>query len=269
MASPFFTTEISEPSFEFDQLRFITVKSNALRGRADLTVFVPPVESYHTDLPIVILLHGVYGSHWAWAFKGGVHQTALKLIQSHDIAPMVIVMPSDGLWWDGSGYLSHTNGMDYERWIVEEVPAVVREQISSVSNQSKCYIAGLSMGGYGALRLGAKYPHIFSGFSGLSSMTAFEQFGLFHQNGTETIAAAVKMPEDVAEVLLSNRSTLRPFRFDCGRDDLLLDANRKLHHTLTESAIPHTYQEYAGGHEWAYWHDNIEHSLRFFDQIAK
>ena len=87
---------------------------------------------------------------------------------------MVLAMPSDGLWGDGSGYVKHEE-KDFEKWIVEEVPAVVR-QVTSSQADSPIFIAGLSMGGYGAMRLGAKYPTQYKGFSGLSSITNFSDW---------------------------------------------------------------------------------------------
>src|SRR5437588_8164552 len=105
--SLFRTVEISEARFQGEGLRCITAKSRALRQRADLSLFVPREAAAITNIPVVILLHGVYGSHWAWALKGGAHRTAAALIQAREIPPMVLAMPSDGLWGDGSGYLPH------------------------------------------------------------------------------------------------------------------------------------------------------------------
>lgn len=259
----FFTTEVSEPAYEFDGLRFLTVKSSALSCRADVTVFVPAGTESLTDLPVVTLLHGVYGSHWAWALKGGAHRTAAWLIARGEVPPLVLVMPSDGLWGDGSGYLPH-HAADYERWIAEEVPELIRQTIPQVGAASPGYLAGLSMGGYGALRLGAKYPQQFRAFAGLSSMTEFSQFTQFLEGGLEQIQASVPHPENVLEVLLGNRGTLRPFRFDCGTEDSLLEANRTLHQRLAQAGIPHDYHEYPGGHEWAYWQRHLADVLRFF-----
>ncbi|WP_370513170.1 hypothetical protein [Fulvivirga sp. M361] len=114
----FRTTEISDPNFENDNLRFITVKTAHLKGRGDICVFVPDVPDT-TDLPIVILLHGVYGSAWVWSQKGGAHVTAASLIEEKEIKPMILAMPSDGLWGDGSAYLPH-HQYDFEQWIVSE-----------------------------------------------------------------------------------------------------------------------------------------------------
>ena len=74
--------EPSDPDFEFDHLRFLTFKSEAIQGRVDVTLFMPPGQESATNLPLLLLLHGVYGSHWAWALKGGAHKTALDLIES-------------------------------------------------------------------------------------------------------------------------------------------------------------------------------------------
>ena len=177
MEELFRTTEISDPQFESDNLRFITVKTKNLKGRGDICVFVPPIENAE-NLPMVILLHGVYGSAWVWSQKAGVHRTALQMIQSKEIRPMVIAMPSDGLWGDGSGYLSH-NQKDFEKWIVEDVPHAVIENIPSVGRASKLFISGLSMGGFGALRLGVKHSDKFKAVSAHSSITDIAQMPLF------------------------------------------------------------------------------------------
>ena len=265
--SSFFTTEISDPEFEFDGLRYITVKSNALRRRADITLYVPTQTPADSPLDMVILLHGVYGSHWAWSLTGGVHKTASRLIKQGKMRPMVLVMPSDGLYGDGSGYLKHQTG-DYEKWITEDVITVVKEQVASVNEKSKLFIAGLSMGGYGALRLGAKYPTLFKSFSGLSSITEFSQMALFLEGKDITeLSKSVISKESVLECMLANKERLPYFRFDCGSEDVLIEHNRKLHTDLKENNIQHSYTEHPGGHQWEYWKTHIEESLLFFNSF--
>lgn len=263
----FFTTESSDPAIDFTGLRFFTLKSPALGRRADVTVWVPEGTEGVENLPVVVLLHGVYGSQWAWALKGGAHVVARGLLAAGEIRPVALAMPSDGLWGDGSGYLTH-RAADYERWIVEEVPALLREQLPAVSENSPVFLAGLSMGGYGALRLGAKYAAQFQGFSGLSSITRFEELGDFFENGDlSRLRAEGVIEENAIDVLLENRHRLPPFRFDCGLADPLLESNRTLHRQLTEAGLPHGYFEYEGGHEWPYWHGHLGDTLRFFDGL--
>jgi S-formylglutathione hydrolase FrmB len=264
----FRTIEISDPALAPDGLQFVTVKSAALGMRADLSLYVPSQAAGLRDVPMAILLHGVYGSHWAWAFKGGAHVTAARLIEAGEIPPMVLAMPSDGLWGDGSGYVAHEAhggkaAQNFERWIVEEVPAAVLAANSSTSGQSKIFIAGLSMGGWGALRLAVKYPTRFAAASAHSSVTDASQFeGLIAESCTHWSQA----PADASVLAALTQSTgpLPPLRLDCGTEDFLLAHNRVLHQDLLHAGIAHRYDEYPGGHEWPYWQRNLEHSLRFF-----
>lgn len=262
MEELFRTTEISDPRFESDNLRFITVKSNNLKGRGDICVFVPPGENM-ANLPLVILLHGVYGSAWVWTHKAGVHKTALNMIQNKEIPPMVIAMPSDGLWGDGSGYLPH-NQKDFEQWIIEDVPNAVLENISSVTQNSDMFISGLSMGGFGALRLGIKYANRFKAISAHSSITDLEQMNLFVEEPLENYLQEDEKENSVWGLLRENTGKLPRIRFDCGKSDELIEANRALHEQLKMDTIPHEYQEFEGGHDWSYWQEHVEKSLLFF-----
>jgi putative tributyrin esterase len=256
----FRTIEISEARFESEGLRWVTVKSRAMKHRADLTLFVP--RQAPENLPLVILLHGVYGSHWAWAFKGGANRTAQRLIDAGEIPPMVLAMPSDGLWGDGSGYLRHREA-DFERWIVEEVPAATREAVPALSEKSPLFINGLSMGGFGALRLAGKFPDKFRGAGGHSSITRFDQFKLFVEEPLQLYGCATE-DQSVLETMLRNRCHLPPLRFDCGSEDLLIEYNRELSRELKKAGIPHVYEEFAGGHSWPYWETHLADMLRFF-----
>lgn len=257
--SQFFTTEKAT----FEGLDFITVKSNALKQRADITVYAPS-GSGKSATPLVILLHGVYGSHWAWATKGHAHITAQSLIETGKIKPMIFAMPSDGLYADGSGYVTHKTA-DYERWIVEDVIKVMKEQYQQITDESPIFIAGLSMGGFGALRLGAKYPNVFRAFSGLSSITHFNQIGEFVADFEQLKYDALEQ-DGVLEWILKNKDIVAPFRFDCGTDDILIEYNRQLHQELKNNRIPHTYEEFSGGHTWEYWTEHLTETLLFFNQ---
>jgi len=265
--SKFRTIEISEPRFEAEGLRWVTVKSRALKHRADLSLFVPRQAAETPTLPLVILLHGVYGSHWAWALKGGAHRTAQGLIDAREIPPMALAMPSDGLWGDGSGYLRHREA-DFERWIVEEVPAAAREAMPGQSEQSPLFINGLSMGGFGALRLAGKFPGKFRGAGGHSSITQFDQFRLFVEEPLEQYGCAAD-DRSVLETLMRNRDRLPPLRFDCGREDPLIEYNRELNRELKKTGIPHVYEEFPGGHSWPYWETHLADMLRFFAKQLK
>ena len=260
--SSFFTLE---EAF-IDPFQILTVKSPSLNKRADITVFNPKTkEVLGKSLPLVILLHGVYGTHWSWSLKGKVHQILQKLIEEKRVRPMVLAMPSDGLFGDGSGYVPHKTE-DYEKWIVQDVVLAVKEKNENIDDYSPVFITGLSMGGFGALRLGAKYPHLFRGFSGLSSITHFDQMAFFLEDFEDLKDHALEQ-DGVLDWMLLNKNHLSPFRFDCGREDLLIEQNRSLHQALLENDIPHIYEENEGKHEWDYWTNHIEKSILFFDAL--
>jgi enterochelin esterase-like enzyme len=258
----FRTLEVSDPALAPPGLRFVTVKSAALGQRADVLLFVPPQAAALQGVPLVLLLHGVHGSHWAWAFQGGAHLTAQRLIDAGEIPPMVLAMPSDGLWGDGSGYVCHAE-QDFERWIVDEVPAVARAASSACTVASPLCIAGLSMGGFGALRLAGRHPQRFVAAAGHSSVTEAGQLDALMVESRSGWAAA---PAD-RSVIASLRGADAPLpalRFDCGRDDPFIAANRQLHAELQAAGIAHDYAEHDGGHGWAYWAQHLEDTLRFF-----
>ncbi|NAS12874.1 alpha/beta hydrolase [Poritiphilus flavus] len=262
--SSFHTIQLSDPIFENDGLRFLTVKSKKLKGRGDICFYVPDVPEAVTNLPIYILLHGVYGSAWAWALKGGAHHTAKKLVAEAQICPAIIAMPSDGLWGDGSGYIRHSE-KDFGEWIVSEVPLAIRENCPYAGPDSPLCIGGLSMGGFGALRLGALYSNKFKAISAHSAITRFEEMSSFVEEPLDAYALQDEVI-DAIDAIRKNQHHLPPIRFDCGLEDDLLEANRTLHNQLLELEIDHIYEEFDGAHEWPYWQKHLESSLRYFDK---
>lgn len=267
MAAGFRSFESSGPELGTDGLLFLTVKSAALGQRADITLFVPRRSEGLCDVPIVILLHGVYGSHWAWALKGHAHRTAARLIDEGAIPPLVLAMPSDGLWGDGSGYVPHAE-QDFEGWVIDDVPAAVRLACVACSGASPLCIAGLSMGGFAALRIAGKHRQRVAAAAGHSSLTEASQLGALL---AESRAGWSTAPEDtgVFAALTQPGAALPALRFDCGVQDPQLEANRNLHAALLAAGLSHEYAEHAGGHDWGYWRRHIEDTLRFFGGVLQ
>jgi len=263
----FASVELSDPRFERDGLRMITVRSEALGRRADICFWAPPISSSTTTLPLLILLHGTGASAWSWALNGAAHLTAARLIDSGEIAPVALAMPSDGLWGLGSGYVPHADA-DYERWIVEEVAAAAASADDRVTDSSPMTIAGLSMGGFGALRLGAKYPDRFRGISAHSAVTTLGRLAESTGDRLDALPCFGQPDGTALHWLEVNAGRLPPLRFDCGNDDPLLPSNRALHAALEARGIEHQYEEFAGGHDWPYWRLHLADSLRFLDAAA-
>ncbi len=234
----------------------MTVHAAALSGRGDVTLYIP--EACTSDTPVAVLLHGVYGSHWNWVLHGHAHTVAQGLIAAGAIQAMVLAMPSDGLWGSGSGYVAR-EGRDYGAWVAE---AVVQATQAVTGANGPLFIAGLSMGGFGALALAARYPNHFAGAVGHSSVTSLPDLERFVEEPWATY------PDGDLGTRILGTSAMPPFQIDCGLDDPLLATNRALHERLAAAGMAHGWAEHPGGHDWAYWHARLPETLRFFNTLA-
>ena len=256
--------EKSNPKYARPKTMTLTLQSSHLNRRQDVTIY--NAYSANKDLPIVLLLHGVYGNSWVWMDSGGAH-LVYETLRAQGLEEFVLVMPSDGGLWEGSGYLPLGDNGDYDQWIMQDVLSAVQTSVDCVSEKSKQYISGLSMGGYGALRLGTKYASQFSGISAHSSITQVSDLALF----TDTPLSHYQTEDDNEGNIIhwceKNRDALPPLRLDCGEDDELFESNQHLVQTLNQHDIPHEYHIFAGGHEWEYWHEHLADTLTFFNKI--
>jgi enterochelin esterase-like enzyme len=244
----------------------MTVYSSALGRRADITLSIPEV-GVADRLPFLILLHGVHGSHWNWWAFGGLAENLRELNAEGHPCPFAIAMPSDGHWGAGTAYVPHSS-FDAETWIMEDVPEAVKSVLPSVDT-SRFYLAGLSMGGYGAIRLGMKYPDRVAGISAHSSITSIHQLQDFAQDPISEYLWSGAENVDIMHWARQNRGRVSPLRFDCGKEDSLLPGNRALHDALIESDIEHEYQEFEGGHTWDYWRTHLLRTLRFMSALER
>ncbi len=261
--SRFRNVVLSEPLPE-SGIRLVTLHSPALRRRAEMSVWLP--ERHEREpLPLLLLLHGVHGSHWNWWAQGQVPETAQAMIDAGELRPFAIVMPSDGLWGDGSGYVPHRD-FDAEAWVMEDVPGCLAEILPAIRTE-RFYLSGLSMGGFGALRLGMKHAGKVLGISAHSAVTRLEGLAAHVREPIEEYRFSGDEDTEILHWAGANRTALPPIRFDCGCDDALLAPNRALHAMLVERGIPHTYEEYEGGHTWEYWQTQVRRTLRFVSEL--
>jgi len=172
-------------------------------------------------------------------------------------------MPSDGLFGLGSGYVSHAAG-DFRAWVLDEIPELAATVVEGVSAERPLSIAGLSMGGFGALLLGARHGDRVSAVAGLSSITDFAQMRFFvgDISGYDVDDA----DRSVLDACIAAGDALPPIGFDCGTTDPLIETNRALHAGLDAAGITHRYQEFDGGHEWPYWSTHLHDALAFLSE---
>jgi enterochelin esterase-like enzyme len=245
----------------------VTIDSPALGGRGDVAVHITSGVDLPANVPLVVLLHGVYGSTWNWSLLGGAHTTLDALVRTGRVRPMVLVMPSDGMRGEGTGYLRHP-GFDAEAWVMNDVVDAITEMIDEVTSESPLFLGGNSMGGFGAARLGLRHRRV-RAIATHSAITHLDQLAQFT---VEDIGVAAGLDPSERDLLVSFDTSIDripPLFIDCGRDDPLAAANRELHEQLVDRRIDHEYTEFDGEHNWDAWSCRIEHSLRFFDHLLK
>ena len=264
--SGFPTLEVSDAGLAPQGFTFCTVRSPALGRRADVLFY--NADCICEDIPVIILLHGVYGSAWSWAFQGGAHRVYDRLRSAGEIGDFALVMPSDGLAGDGSGYVNRVAGR-FDDWIADEVVKLARLQIAHMSAASPVFIAGLSMGGFGALRLARLHPGTFAGVSAHSPICEAADFRHFTSDDPMLDKLDPAVPASIADLYTARGISVPPIRFDCGDQDVLRPSVERLASRLTRAGVPHSYEPLSGGHDWKYWSRAFERSLEFFDAIGR
>lgn len=259
--------EVSNPKFTPQNTQFVTVHSSHLGRRHDISVYNAHAQG--ENLPIIILMHGVYGNHWVWMNLGGIHNVYEQVKKAQGLGEFILVMPSDGGLHDGSAYLPTTNQGNYEQWIMDDVLSAVIETVPAASTQSNLYLSGLSMGGYGALRLGIKFADKVTAISAHSSITDIQEINLFTDIEQSLLQCENPEEANINYWLAQNKNKLPPIRFDCGKDDELFQGNLAFEKTLKNMNIAYQFDIFEGGHAWEYWHEHVAKTFTFFDQHEK
>jgi putative tributyrin esterase len=236
-------------------------------------VIVPTGYSINTNetfrYPVIYLLHGLTGNFANWTDR-------TKLAEYVAGKNVIIVTPEgeDGWYTDGA-----TNANDkYESYIVKELIPEIDKKFRTVADRKNRAIAGLSMGGYGALKFGMKYPEMFSlagSFSGALGAASFPVTGstdrmkslsiIFGATDSDTRKAndIFKMVREITP----EKTKALPFLYiDCGTEDFLFQNNRDFIDLLIEKKIPHEFRQLPGGHNWPYWDKQVQEFLRIAER---
>ncbi len=216
--------------------------------------------------PVVYLLHGLTGHYDNWFDRS-------KLADHAAPYGLIIVTPegNDGWYTDSASVPSEK----YETYIVEELLPDVQRRYRTVESREGRAIAGLSMGGYGALKFGVKHPHTFAfagSMSGAMDVASWKETASFQWIWKTLLP--VFGPDDNAnrpandllklfrEMPAEKVGALPYVYFDCGTEDPLFPSNRALAEILLQRKIPHQYRQLPGKHDWQYWDTQVKEVLR-------
>ncbi len=193
--------------------------------------------------PVCYLLHGLSDDYTAWLRWTSIERYVRAL-------PLIVVLPDGDRCW----YSDVPGVADYEKAFIEGLIPFVDQFLPTVASREGRVIGGLSMGGYGAMKLALKYPELFcsvAGHSGAYDIAGREEFDV------EGVDCCFELAEQI------DKSKTPAIRFDCGTDDFLIEHNRRFDAHLTKLGVEHEYEEFPGDHSWDYWDDHVQEAIAF------
>ncbi|WP_308634256.1 alpha/beta hydrolase [Paenibacillus silvisoli] len=205
------------------------------------------------------LLHGLSDDHSIWLRRTSIERYVAPL-------GIAVVMPAV----HRSYYADMDKGMNYWTYISEELPAIARSFFPLSDRREDNFVAGLSMGGYGAFKLALNHPERYAAAASLSGgldVSSFQdrnpaEFNLIF--GTQDKAGA--LPNNLylaAEQLAASGKEVPKLFQCCGTEDFLYEHNTRFRDHALKLGLPLDYEEGPGEHEWGYWDANIQRVLNW------
>lgn len=241
----------------------LNLYSEELKMNTQVNVILPDhVEGSYKTL---WLLHGLKGDHTSW-----MRNTSIERYANH--LKIAVVMPNaQRSWYADTAYEVH-----YFSYITKELPALCRSHFKGMSEKPEDnIIAGLSMGGYGALKAALRCPDQYGACISLSGaldicrrgrpLYTKEWRALFDFELKDELELAGG-ENDLFALAEKNHQAGLPFPklyLWCGTEDSLLTINDAFHQHLTALSIPHHYETSEGDHTWKWWDLQIRPALSY------
>ncbi|GAB3865643.1 alpha/beta hydrolase family protein [Hymenobacter segetis] len=259
----------------------LAIPSAAMHKTYRAAVVLPAsyAKNKKANYPVLYLLHGAWGHFSDWLNKTPDKQLLHRLADQYNL---IIVNPEGETF---SFYLNSPVSPDsqFETYLTQEIIQKIDQTYRTVADRKGRVIAGLSMGGHGALYLSARHPDLYcaagsmSGALDLTSLNrklspadAAQRAKLWTPIlGSETDNPERFAANSVISLVDQMHRNALPLIFDCGVDDGLIDINRELHRRLVYSHIPHDYTERPGAHTWEYWQTALPYQVLFLTNVLQ
>lgn len=205
------------------------------------------------------LLHGLSDDYSIW-------QRRTRIESYVEGKPLMVVMP-DGF---RGFYTNNDRGPAYFKYMTEDLVNFMDKTFPTKKSRNGRCVGGLSMGGYGALRMALGRPDLFAScnsHSGAVMRGSMKRFGKNEPREFLDIFGRDPIGSDHDLIELAKRTKkggqLPKIRIDCGTDDFLIQHNRDYHAALDKLGIAHEYEEFPGAHTWDYWDLHVREAIAF------
>ena len=216
----------------------------------------------------LLLLHGLSDDHSTWMRRTSIERYA----EGHNLA---VIMPCG----DRCYYTDTKTGRRFGEFIFREVPETCRSMFRQMTDKREHnFIAGLSMGGYGAIKGALLYPERYAAAACFSAHVDHgKRFKLRPDNPFLCNIFGSPMEFEGSEndirFLARDRAEkgvkLPSVYIACGTEDDILDDSHMLRDVLTENGYDVTYFEGPGNHTWEFWDTEVQKAIKFFDKLPK
>jgi len=261
-------------SFKPDALIYEQENVPGKEAPIEYGVYLPPGWEMGERLPLIVFLHGVGGSHLSFE-QYGAHEYLDQKINQGKIKRAIIVIPDgdNGMWENW-----HDGSHHYRDWVLEGIVPKVQKKYQTLKCPEHCHLAGISMGGFGALRF-AYYAR--EQFSSVSAMSApiFSDQQAGEQSASFLLRLLIPFDEIFDERLSGRYKPSNPYnawvddpglsnvrlQLMWGSEDKenILELNELFHQRLLENNIEHDAYVYQGSHKWKDWIMNFERMMNF------
>lgn len=238
----------------------VSTFSNAMHKTIKAVVITPNNYGKNKPCPVVYLLHGYSGNYADWITK------VPSLTSYSDVYNLIIVCP-DGDYnsWYFDSPVDSTRR--YETYISKELVGWIDEHYATLANAKGRAIAGLSMGGHGALYLAFRHQDVFGAAGSMSGGVDLQPFPA-NWDIAQKLGAYTDYPErwkfnSVINLTYLIENKQYPLLFDCGTEDFFYPVNKKLHEKLLAANIPHDFISRPGSHNWDYWANAVGYQMLF------
>ncbi|MGM0603508.1 MAG: alpha/beta hydrolase [Bacillota bacterium] len=247
--------------------------SKVLKVSSQINVILPDDIEDFTDeegkIPVIYLLHGLSDNHTGWQRYTSVE----RYVQKWGFA---LVIPDV----QRSFYTDMEDGYNYWTYVSEELPEIAKNYFPISDKRENTFTAGLSMGGYGAVKLALIHPERYAAAASLSGAVDLARRIMDFSDEEEKMAEFRRVFGNLEKMkgssndlfylldkVVEDKEKIPELYLCCGTEDFLYQDNLTFKNLCEKKGVDLTFEEEKAGHEWEYWDKKIQDVFRWLYRV--
>lgn len=242
----------------------VAAKSDVMKKEIPALVILPDdYEKSGKSYPVIYLLHGFGGNYQTWYH---IKPNLPELATSNQV---IFVLPDGATSWYWDSPVNQN--LKYETYVAKELVDFIDSSYRTIKSPKGRAIAGLSMGGHGAMWLALRHKDVFGAAGAISGGVDIRPFpknwdmakNLGEYSSNKDVWDAHTVINQVDDL----KNGELAIYIDCGFSDFFYQVNLNLHNKLLQMKIDHDYLARPGAHNNAYWNNAIDYNILFFKKF--